>query len=164
MDVLTPDDLQRYLTEQHIAAEIVRVSAHTPTVPAAAEALGVTVDQIVKTVLFLIDGQPHAVMANGVRRIDTRKLAAAFNVNRKKVKLADSDAVIALTGYLPGAVAPLAHRQPLSMVMDPAVRRVEIVYAGGGGIAEMLRIRSDDLLRLTRARLLDVLEDELPTQ
>src|SRR5579859_7729898 len=103
MDVLTPDDLQRYLSEQNIAAEIIHVSAHTPTVTAAAEALGVTVDQIVKTVLFLIDGQPHAVMANGVRRIDTRKLAAAFNVNRKKVKLADGDAVIALTGYLPGA-------------------------------------------------------------
>src|SRR5258708_5194716 len=142
MDIWTPDILQKHLTENAIPAEIVHLEAETPTVPAAAEALGVDVDQIVKTVIFLINDAPYAVLANGVRRVDSRKLAARFEVNRKKVKLADGEAVTRITGYAPGTVPPVGHRQTLTFLMDPAVRANEIVYAGGGGIAALLKIRS----------------------
>jgi prolyl-tRNA editing enzyme YbaK/EbsC (Cys-tRNA(Pro) deacylase) len=155
----TPDDLQVYLTVHGIPAEIVHLPAETPTVPAAAAALGVPVDQVVKTVIFLVDEKPYAVYANGVRRVDPRKLAARFGVNRKKVKLADEQVVIALTGYAPGTVPPFGHRQPFPALIDPAVCSHEIVYAGGGGITTLLRLRSDDLLRLTGAETLNVLED-----
>ncbi len=158
MDIWTPDHLQTYLTEHAIPAEIVHLAAETPTVPAAAEAMGVSADQIVKTVVFLIDEAPHAILANGVRRVDSRKLAARFGVNRKKVKLADGETVTRITGYAPGTVPPVGHRQTLTFLMDPAVRANEIVYAGGGGIAALLKIRSEDLLRITNAELLDVLE------
>lgn len=156
--IKTPNDVQIYLTAHNIPAEIVYASEETPTVPAAAAALGVSVDQIVKTVIFVIDGQPYAIFANGTRRVDPRKLAARFGTNRKKVRLADSDTVINLTGFAPGTVPPFGHRQPLNALIDPAVCENEIVYAGGGGIAAMLRIRSDDLQRLTNAELLSVLE------
>ncbi len=158
MEPLTPDDLQTFLTENNIPAEIVHLDVHTPTVPAAAEAIGVVADQIVKTVVFLIDGQPHAVFANGVRRVDTRKLATRFGVNRKKVKLADGETVLQITGYAPGTVPPVGHRQKIPMLMETDVQTHEIVYAGGGGIADLLRIRSADLLAVTQAELLDVLE------
>lgn len=158
MSTLTPDDLQHYLTEHAIPAQIIHTTTETPSVPAAATALGVSVEQIVKTVIFLIDAKPYAVIANGIQRVDSRKLASRFGVNRKKVKLADGESVTNLTGYLPGTVPPLGHRQLLPVLMDPAVSRHEIVYAGGGGMAALLRIRSDDLLRLTGAEVLDVLE------
>ncbi len=158
MQPWTPDDLQVYLTDHQIPAEIIYLPVETPTVPAAAEAISVSVDQIVKTVIFFIDEQPHAVIANGVRRVDTKKLAARFQVNRKKVKLAGGEDVTALTGYPPGTVPPIGHRQSLPVLMDPAVCQHELVYAGGGGIAALLRIRSEDLQALTCAELLDVLE------
>jgi Cys-tRNA(Pro) deacylase len=158
MDIWTPDNLQTHLTENDIPAEIVHLRTETPTVPAAAEAMGVVADQIVKTVIFLIDESPYAVIANGLRRVDSRKLAARFGVNRKKVKLADGEAVTRITGYAPGTVPPVGHRQTAPVLMDPGVREFEIVYAGGGGIAALLRIRSEDLLRITSAELLDVLE------
>ena len=122
MEPLTPDDLQTFLTENNIPAEIVHLDVHTPTVPAAAEAIGVVADQIVKTVVFLIDGQPHAVFANGVRRVDTRKLATRFGVNRKKVKLADGETVLQITGYAPGTVPPVGHRQKIPMLMETDVQ------------------------------------------
>ncbi len=156
---LTPDDLQIYLTRNAIPAELIHVTEETPTVPAAAAALGVPVDQIVKTVIFFVNGQPYAVYANGVRRVDPKKLAARFGVSRKKVRLADGLAVIELTGYAPGTVPPFGHRQALPALIDPAVCQQAIVFAGGGGIAAMLRIRSDDLRRLTNAELLTVLAD-----
>jgi prolyl-tRNA editing enzyme YbaK/EbsC (Cys-tRNA(Pro) deacylase) len=157
--IRTPDDLQVYLVQHEIPAEMIHLTAETPTVPAAAEALGVPVDQIVKTVIFLVAGQPYAVFANGLRRIDPRKLAARFGVSRKKVRLADGQVVVDLTGYAPGTVPPFGHRQALPALMDPAVCNHEIVYAGGGGIAAMLRVRSADLLRLTGAELLNVLQE-----
>jgi prolyl-tRNA editing enzyme YbaK/EbsC (Cys-tRNA(Pro) deacylase) len=156
--IKTPDDVQAYLTAHNIPAEIVHASEETPTVPAAAAALGVSVDQIVKTVIFVIDGHPYAIFANGTRRVDPRKLAARFGTNRKKVRLADSETVMNLTGFAPGTVPPFGHRQPLNALIDPAVCENEIVYAGGGGIAAMLRIRSDDLRHLTNAEVLSVLE------
>ena len=158
MDIWTPDNLQNHLTENSIPAEIVHLEEETPTVPAAAEALGVSTDQIVKTVIFLIDDSPYAVLANGVRRVDSRKLATRFGVNRKKVKLADGEAVTRITGYAPGTVPPVGHRQSAPVLMDPSVRDQEVVYAGGGGIMALLRIRSEDLLHITSAELLDVLE------
>lgn len=158
-EIWTPTDLQRHLTAQQIAAEIMVLESPTPTVAAAAEALNVSVEQIGKTVIFFIDGTPYAVIANGVRRVDSRKLAARFAVNRKKVKLADSNDVIALTGYAPGTVPPLGHRQPMPVLMAPEVRYHEVIYAGGGGITAMLKIRSEDLANLTNAELLDVLEE-----
>ena len=154
-----PDHLQAYLTAHSIPAELIHLAAETPTVATAAEALRVPVEQIVKTVIFTVDGLPYAVFANGLRRVDPRKLAARFGVSRKKVRLADAPTVIELTGYAPGTVPPFGHQEPLSALIDPAVCAQEIVYAGGGGIAAMLRIRSADLQRLTGAEVLYVLED-----
>ncbi len=159
LSALTPDDLQIYLTAQAIPAEIIYMKVETPTVPAAAAALGVAPEQIVKTVMFLVDERSYAILACGVRRVDTRKLAAHLGVNRKKVRLADGEAVTRITGYLPGTVPPVGHRQASEIFIDPAVSRQEIVYAGGGGIAAMLRIASRDLARVTGATVLDVLED-----
>jgi prolyl-tRNA editing enzyme YbaK/EbsC (Cys-tRNA(Pro) deacylase) len=159
VDIWTPDDLQGYLTAHNIPAEIIHLTQHTPTVATAAEAIGVPVDQIVKTVIFYVAEQPYAVLANGVRRVDQRKLAAHFGVNRKKIVLANGDHVIALTGYAPGTVPPFGHRQPVNFIIEPGILQQEIVYAGGGGIAEMLKVRSHDLYELTKALLLPVLED-----
>ncbi len=156
---LTPDDLQAHLTARGIPGEIVHVSAQTPTVAAAAEALSVSVDEIVKTVLFLIDGKPYAVLANGVRRVDKRKLAAHFKVSPKRVKLADGEEVLRVLGYAPGTVPPVGHTSPVERLIDPSVMRQKTVYAGGGGIHAMLRISSQALLEAARPTIVDVLED-----
>lgn len=155
----TPQDLAVYLSEHNIPAEVIYLAVDTPTVPAAAVALGVPVEQIVKTIIFVIDDNPYMIFANGMRRVAYRKLAEHFQVNRKKIKLADADTVIALTGYAPGTVSPFGPRQLCTALIDPAVCQHEIVYAGGGGITAMMRIRSDDLRRLTGAEMVSVLED-----
>jgi len=156
---LTPADLQVYLTTHTIPAQIIQVKVETPTVPAAATALGVAPEQIVKTVMFLVDERSYAVLACGLRRVDTRKLAAHLGVSRKKVRLADGESVTRITGYPPGTVPPVGHRQPSPVFVDPAVSLHETVYAGGGGIAALLRIASRELVRVTGATVLDVLED-----
>src|SRR4051812_11828287 len=102
MSIDSSDNLQSYIDLHAIPATIIHLQDETPTVAAAAAALGVPVEQVVKTVIFIIDGTPHAIFANGVQRVDWKKLAAHFQVSRKKIRLADAESVIALTGYAPG--------------------------------------------------------------
>ncbi|NLX11009.1 MAG: EthD family reductase [Chloroflexi bacterium] len=160
---LTPKDLQAYLDEHEIPAEIVYPDLPTPTVPAAAQALGVAVDQIVKSLVFLVDGRPFVVYGCGTRRVDPRKLAARLNVNRKQVQFADADQVLELTGYEAGTVPPFGFKMHIPAFMDPAVQAHEEVYAGGGGINALVKIKSADLLRATDAQVVPLLADPTET-
>ncbi len=155
---LGPDNLQAYLNEHNIPAEIVYPGAPTPTVPAAAEALGVDADQIVKSVLFLVDDQPFLVYGCGVRMVDYTRLADRLSVSRKKVKLANADQVLNLTGYAVGTVPPVGLKTPMPAFMDPAVLDYDVVYAGGGGINALLKIESQVLQRVSRAEVAPMLE------
>lgn len=154
--MLTSADLAAFIARQGIAAEIVKLPAHTPTVEDAAQALGVSTDQIVKSILFLVDGRPVLVIANGTARVDVKKTAAHFGVGRKRVRLADAVTVLAVTGYLAGAVPPFGHKQPLPTLLDPGVLAQSEVYAGGGDIDALLRIVPDELRRVTEAQLVSV--------
>jgi uncharacterized protein (TIGR02118 family) len=157
---LTPKNLQAYLDAHHIAAEIVFPGAPTPTVPMAAAALGVEADQIVKSVIFWVDERPFLVYGCGTRRVDPRKLAARLQVGRKRVKLADADQVLGITGYAVGTVPPVGLKTPMPAYMDPAVRQYDEIYAGGGGIDALLKITTAELLRVSDAEIAPMLEDD----
>src|SRR5260221_227071 len=68
-------DLRAFLAAHAITAELIHLPEHTPTVEIAAQALGVVVDQVAKSTLFRADGAPVLVIANGISRIDYRRLA-----------------------------------------------------------------------------------------
>ncbi len=73
----TPLDLQNYIATNQIAAQLIQAIGATPTVPAAAAALGVNADQIIKTLLFLVEkpgeqATPVIVISNGERRVDKK--------------------------------------------------------------------------------------------
>lgn len=157
---LTPSNLQAYLDDLAIDAEIVYPGEPTPTVPAAAQALGVDVDQIVKSVIFLVDGRPFVVYANGTRRVDPRKLAKRLAVSRKRVKLAEADQVLELTGYAVGTVPPVGLKTRMPAYLDPAIQAHEVIYAGGGGINALLKITPAELLRATNAEVESLLRDD----
>lgn len=156
---LTPDDLQAYLDEHAIPAEIVFPGKPTPTVMAAALALDVAPEQIVKSLVFLVDDRPFLIYGCGLRRVDPAKLAARLNVAVDVVRPANADEVLALTGYAVGSVPPLGLKTPMPVFMDTAVQAHETVYAGGGGRNALLRIRAADLLRASKAEVAELLQD-----
>ncbi|GEM_PF-110327 len=161
--MLTPTDLQAFLDSHAIRAEILHLDAPTPTVETAARAVGAQPDQIVKSVLFLVRGEPVLAVACGTARIDRRKLAAHYRVGRKRVKLAAADAVLRITGYPAGAVPPFGHPQPIPTLLDPGVLVHEQVYAGGGAGNALVRLHPADILRVTAAQVLDLLARPSPS-
>lgn len=158
--MLTPADLQTYLHTHAIAGEILHLTVPTPTVETAAQAVGAHPDQIVKSVLFLIDDQPVLAVAYGLAHIERRPIADRFQVGRKRVKLADAETVLRFTGYPAGAVPPFGHPQPLPTLLDPGVLQYEQVYAGGGAGNALVRVASREILRVTGAELVRLVGGE----
>jgi prolyl-tRNA editing enzyme YbaK/EbsC (Cys-tRNA(Pro) deacylase) len=165
--IRTPADLQQFLSEQAIQAELIRDVGHTPTVPAAAAVLGVEPDQIIKTLLFLVERpddaapEPVVVISNGERRVDKRKLADRCGVGKKRVNLAAADIVLETLGYPAGGVPPFGHVTSLPILVDASVVALEtryggVIYGGGGDDRTMMRLTVAELLRVTGAELVEV--------
>lgn len=163
----TPDDLQQFLIQHKIHAELLRNIGHTPTVPAAAQALSVEPDQIIKTLLFLVEqpGQiepmPVVVISHGERRIDKSKLAERFGVGKKRVTLAPAQTVATLLGYPAGGVPPFGHITILPVIVDASIqstleRHGGVIFGGGGDDRTMMRLTVAELLRVTNAEVLAV--------
>ncbi|MFQ5616943.1 MAG: YbaK/EbsC family protein, partial [Anaerolineales bacterium] len=129
-----------------------------PTVESAAQAVGAHPDQIVKSVLFLIRGEPLLAIAYGTTRIDRRNIATRYGVGRKRVKLAGAETVLQITGYPVGAVPPFGHPQPIPTLLDPGILEHEQVYAGGGSGSALVRLVPKDILRITNAEIVPLSE------
>jgi len=156
---LSSSDLQAYLDQSGIKGEIVHLDAPTPTVETAAQAVGASVDQIVKSVLFLIRReQPVLAVACGTARIDSRLIASYFDVGRKQVRLAGPDAVLKHTGYPAGAVPPFGHPKPLDTLLDPGVLEHREVFAGGGTGSALLRLDPGAIVRAVEPSVIPILE------
>lgn len=125
----TPDDLQRFIDENGIEARLLRGIGDTPTVPAAAAALNVEAERILKTLLFLArrPGEPDAaptpfvVISHGERRVEKRPLADLHGVGIKRIRLASPDVVLEMLGYPAGGVPPFGHRKAMRALLDSSI-------------------------------------------
>ena len=164
----TPADLQAYIDQHAIRARLLDGIGGTPTVPAAAAALGVKTAQIIKTLLFLIERvnesdrsvQPVVVISNGESRVDKRPLADHFGVGKKRVKLAPADVVLDLLGYPAGGVPPFGHRTKVPALIDAELLAAQpehkALYGGGGDEGTMLEITLAELLRVVQPEVLNL--------
>ena len=91
------------------------------------------------------------VLVPGDRRLDDRLLAAAFNVGRKQVKLADAHQVLDLTGYPVGGVSPFGVPAPLPTLIDASFERFDVLWIAAGTASAILPIRREDLVRYVEA-------------
>ena len=146
--MLDSQHLNTFINAHNIAAEIVPLAMETPTVPAAAVALGISTEQIVKSILFWVNGEPLLVIANGTARIDYKKLADYLGVSRRRVKLATAEQVLAIAGFMVGTVPPFGHKRPFNTIVETAVYDQTIIYGGGGDMHALLRVSTVELKRV----------------
>jgi prolyl-tRNA editing enzyme YbaK/EbsC (Cys-tRNA(Pro) deacylase) len=129
----------------------------THTAHAAADAVGCTVGDIVKSLVFEGGGRSAVALVPGDRRADTAKIAAALGVDR--VRAASPERVRELTGFEPGAVAPFGLDRVDDVFVDPRLLLRDHVWVGAGSPTHIARLRPDELVRLSRARTLDLVSD-----
>ena len=153
---LSSRDLKNYIDAKGIDAVILPMDAQTPTVSAAARALGVATDLIIKSLVFSLPGEAVLVINNGLNRVDRRLLANYLEVGRKRVKFADPDQALAITGYVVGSMPPFGHRQAMRTIVDTNIAGLEMVYGGGGRTDAMLRLTPSELIRVTGAEVTSI--------
>jgi Cys-tRNA(Pro) deacylase len=152
--VRTCSDVHNALVELDVAHEIIQVPALSTTAQRAADLLGVRLDEIVKSLLFLLDGQPVLVLVPGDRTADPERLKTLAGC--RKVTLARGAQVLDVTGYRVGSVPPVGLARDVPVVADERVFVPSVVYCGGGTEMTMLKLRSDDLRRLVRAQVANI--------
>ncbi|MBP1776941.1 MAG: Cys-tRNA(Pro) deacylase [candidate division NC10 bacterium] len=148
-------DFADYLLKQQLQAEIVAPGAHMPTVDAAASAVGVSPEQIFKSILFQSPaGRCVLVVASGNARVDVRRVEGLTGI--VNLKLAKPEVVFAKTGYPAGGTPPLGHRERIPVIVDTRVAAQPWGYAGGGRVELLVKIQTADIIRLGQATVADV--------
>jgi len=126
----------------------------------AADALGVAVGQIAKSVIFRrrADEVAILVVASGDRRVDEKKVAQIVG----PIGRADADFVKAKTGFTIGGVSPLAHATPVVTLIDRELFRFDTVWAAAGHPHGVFPMTPAELEKLTGAPVHDVVQVPAP--
>ena len=161
MQALGVADVRRELERLGMRARILQFDGSTATSQLAAERVGCELGQIVKSLGFLISKtRPVLILASGDSHVDERKLAALYGVGRKKARMMTAAQCLAILGYAPGAVPPIAHRaDDLNIILDQRLSRYEVVYAAAGSDSALFPIELETLRRVTGADFADLARD-----
>jgi len=139
-----------------LTPEVATYPAGTATSTDAAAALGCTVAQIAKSVVFVGATGPVVVIASGADRIDRKKRLR--DVLGAKPGMADAAYVEEQVGYRVGGVPPFGHLGAPTVLMDAALMDHDEVWAAAGSSTTVFRIAPADLARIAGARVCDVRE------
>lgn len=137
-----------------LAIEIREFPDGTKTAEDAATAIGVEVGQIVKSLIFGVDGAPTLALVSGANRLDEKKLAAAAGAS--KVKRIDADAVREATSYAIGGIPPFGYPAPLPTFVDPDLLTYDTVWAAAGSHTHVFAITPGDLVRVTSGQVTEL--------
>lgn len=128
----------------------------TRTAAEAAAAVGCTVAQIAKSIVLRAGDRPVLVVASGVNRVDTTKVAALVG---QPVERAEASWVRATTGFAIGGVAPVGHLGPPLVLIDRELAALDPIWAAAGSPQHVFRTSCAELVRISGGRLADVRED-----
>ncbi len=100
------------------------------------------------------------MLVAGDRLADQKRLAARFGVGKKKVKLADAETVLRVTGYEVGGVPPLGHNEKLPTLIDESLGRFQTVWAAAGMHCAVFPIAYSKLIEITDGQVAAFTEEE----
>ncbi|HJU30688.1 MAG TPA: YbaK/EbsC family protein [Hyphomicrobiaceae bacterium] len=134
--------------------EVLEFEESTRTSQDAAAAVGCTVAEIAKSLIFKsAEGRAVLVIASGVNRVDEKKVAALLG---QKIGRADADFVRDRTGYAIGGVPPVGHASTPIVLIDTDLMQFSHVWAAAGTPNAVFRLTPDDLVGLTQGRVADL--------
>ncbi|HKH40488.1 MAG TPA: YbaK/EbsC family protein [Solirubrobacterales bacterium] len=131
----TAEKVQKRLRARGLEVEVVVLPDSTRTAAEAAAACGCEVGQIVKSLVFVVDGEPRMVLCAGDRR-----------VTRIDGKPASAEQARDATGFSIGGIPPLGHDADLPTIADESLRRFERVWCAAGTPHAVFEVGVEELL------------------
>lgn len=129
------------MAELGLDVQVVTLDDSTRTSQMAADALGCSVSQIAKSIVF-VDGGAVIVVISGDKKVDSKKLSRLLG---EKMEIADADTVRRSTGYVIGGVPPFPHDDDVKVILDSSLKRFEEVWTAAGTPNSVMRIKVDML-------------------
>lgn len=126
------------------------------TAAGAAEAIGCTVAQIAKSIVFRAGEDAVVVIASGTNRIDPGKVAAVVG---RKLDKADAAFIRTTTGFAIGGVAPVGHLGAPIMLLDSDLFALDPVWAAAGSPSHVFRTSAEELKRMSGGQVAEVRQD-----
>ncbi|MBU3690136.1 MAG: aminoacyl-tRNA deacylase [Acidimicrobiales bacterium mtb01] len=126
----------------------------TKTAADAAAAIGVQIGQIVKSLIFAVDGEVVLAYVSGANQLDEKKVAAA--AGGSKCSRVDADVVREATGFPIGGVPPFGHTTQLRVFIDPDLLRYDEVWAAAGTWNDVFGIEPHKLVEASGGALTDL--------
>jgi Cys-tRNA(Pro) deacylase len=140
--------------DRGLEIEVRRFPDGTRTAADAAAAIGVDVAQIVKSLIFAVDGEVVLAYVSGANQLDEAKLAAAAAGER--CSRVDADTVRAATGYPIGGVPPFGHATHLRVFVDPDLLVHDEVWAAAGTPHDVFGLAPADLVTASDGTVVDL--------
>ena len=147
--------IQQLLAEARVGSKVVEFEQPTRTSAEAAAAIGCTVAEIAKSVVFRTkeSGRAVVVIASGGNRVCEEKVA---NLIGERLGRADADFVRDSTGFVIGGVSVLGHAKPVRIFLDADLRRFKTIWTAAGTPFSVFPLTPAELARLTGAGWSDV--------
>ncbi len=147
--------VRKALQERGFEPEVLELERTARSAAEAADALGIRVAQIVKSLVFRgrQTGRPVLVLAGGANRVDPNKISRLLS---EPVEMADAAYVREKTGFAIGAVPPVGHAERPEAFVDEDLLLEGEVWASAGHTHVVFGLESAELVRLTGARVVAV--------
>jgi prolyl-tRNA editing enzyme YbaK/EbsC (Cys-tRNA(Pro) deacylase) len=150
------EKVQAVIAELGLDRTVIELGVHARTSRQAADALGVEVAQIAKSLVFTVNGAPIMVVAAGDNRVDEAKVGRLAG---GAVRRADPEQVKQATGYSIGGVPPFGHVSRLPIWIDADLGRHALLYAAAGVPECVFPLTLDELVRGSGGVVADVKQD-----
>jgi prolyl-tRNA editing enzyme YbaK/EbsC (Cys-tRNA(Pro) deacylase) len=147
--------VQDALREAGFTNSVLELAVAVKTAAAAAEAVGCTPAQIVKSLVFqrVTSGAPVLVVASGANRVSEAKLEALLG---EPVRMGPPKFVREVTGYAIGGIPPVGHAQKLDTIVDAHLMTLDGLWAAAGHPNSLFALAPDELVRMTGGRVAEV--------
>jgi len=145
--------VQAALAARGLVREVIELPVEARTSQQAADAVGVHVAQIAKSLVFSVEGEAVMVIASGANRVDEARLGSLAG---GRVRRASPDVVRDATGYVIGGVAPVGHPRPLRIWIDQDLLRHERIYAAAGLPECVFPLSPAELVAITGGVVVDI--------
>ena len=148
--------VQDALTQLGLSLHVVELPDSTRTAKNAAQAIGCSVGQIAKSLVFRTgnSGKPIMVIASGVNQVNVSTIADLVGEDIIK---ADAGFVRQRTGFAIGGVPPVGHLEKVKTFIDMDLLEYEAIWAAAGTPHAVFRLTGEDLVKATGGRVVSVL-------
>lgn len=149
------EKVQKILNEFGFELNVVELSDSTRTAQEAADAIGCSVSQIAKSLIFKgkASQKPILIVASGTNRVNEKGIKEHIG---EKLEKADADFVLDQTGYAIGGIPPLGHKNPITTIIDEDLLQYDTIWAAAGTPHAVFKLSPKILTEITKGEILNI--------